>query len=214
MQFSVNEPELECDSEPSCLTLADEARDDYRRCRKSGDDCYAEHERYTGYQARAEGFAQTERDRAQEARQAAYQERKREEDAAETKRQEEARAAKELAQRNEAAAEEQRRLAVEERQRAIDALPLDHYLTRQTACYIAKRDDCYEIERVAAESNTLSDDDKARITRSGEFFRNRDAPSSNRMLLCNDGTTSPTCECGASRRGCCSHHGGVAGCEP
>lgn len=35
-----------------------------------------------------------------------------------------------------------------------------------------------------------------------------------RMLLCRDGTTSPTCECGGPRRGCCSHHGGVAGCEP
>jgi hypothetical protein len=36
----------------------------------------------------------------------------------------------------------------------------------------------------------------------------------NSMLLCNDGTLSPSCTCGrASRRGCCSHHGGVAGCS-
>ncbi len=32
-------------------------------------------------------------------------------------------------------------------------------------------------------------------------------------LLCNDGTNSPSCTCGNPRRGCCSHHGGVAGCS-
>lgn len=35
----------------------------------------------------------------------------------------------------------------------------------------------------------------------------------NRMLLCADGTSSPTCECDGNNRGCCSHHGGVIGCE-
>jgi len=34
-----------------------------------------------------------------------------------------------------------------------------------------------------------------------------------RMLRCRDGSTSQSCECGGPRRGCCSHHGGVAGCE-
>jgi hypothetical protein len=32
-------------------------------------------------------------------------------------------------------------------------------------------------------------------------------------LSCNDGTLSPSCVCGGSHRGCCSHHGGVAGCS-
>lgn len=33
-----------------------------------------------------------------------------------------------------------------------------------------------------------------------------------RHILCRDGTRSPTCTCGrTSFRGCCSHHGGVAG---
>ncbi len=40
----------------------------------------------------------------------------------------------------------------------------------------------------------------------------RRANRSSRSLLCRDGTLSPTCTCGGSRRGCCSHHGGVAGC--
>lgn len=33
-------------------------------------------------------------------------------------------------------------------------------------------------------------------------------------LRCRDGSLSPSCVCGqSSRRGCCSHHGGVAGCS-
>lgn len=32
-----------------------------------------------------------------------------------------------------------------------------------------------------------------------------------RPLLCCDNTRSPTCRCGGSTRGCCSHHGGVCG---
>jgi hypothetical protein len=32
-------------------------------------------------------------------------------------------------------------------------------------------------------------------------------------LMCNDGTLSPSCACGGSHRGCCSHHHGVAGCQ-
>jgi len=32
-------------------------------------------------------------------------------------------------------------------------------------------------------------------------------------LMCNDGTESPSCTCGGSHRGCCSWHGGVAGCR-
>jgi hypothetical protein len=34
-----------------------------------------------------------------------------------------------------------------------------------------------------------------------------------RPLLCSDGSLSPACTCGGSWRGCCSHHGGVAGCQ-
>ncbi len=32
-------------------------------------------------------------------------------------------------------------------------------------------------------------------------------------LLCCDGSLSPTCSCGGSHQGCCSHHGGVCGCR-
>lgn len=33
-----------------------------------------------------------------------------------------------------------------------------------------------------------------------------------RPLACADGTYSPTCTCGSSKRGCCSHHGGALSC--
>lgn len=50
---------------------------------------------------------------------------------------------------------------------------------------------------------------RAAELRQGAVSRARDiAP-----LLCRDGTLSPSCVCGGSRRGCCSHHGGVAGCS-
>jgi hypothetical protein len=38
------------------------------------------------------------------------------------------------------------------------------------------------------------------------------AHQASRRLLCADGTPSPTCMCQGSHRGCCSWHGGVAGC--
>jgi micrococcal nuclease len=37
--------------------------------------------------------------------------------------------------------------------------------------------------------------------------------SSGRGLRCCDGSLSPSCSCYGSHRGCCSHHGGVCGCE-
>jgi len=40
------------------------------------------------------------------------------------------------------------------------------------------------------------------------------ANSGSGRVRCNDGTLSPSCRCDrASLRGCCSHHGGVAGCD-
>lgn len=35
-----------------------------------------------------------------------------------------------------------------------------------------------------------------------------------RGLVCRDGTGSPSCVCPGKHRGCCSHHGGIAGCTP
>lgn len=43
----------------------------------------------------------------------------------------------------------------------------------------------------------------------------REDARGSRMIRCCDGEVSPTCECSRSnRRGCCSWHGGICGCEP
>jgi hypothetical protein len=39
------------------------------------------------------------------------------------------------------------------------------------------------------------------------------AQERSRRVKCCDGTISPSCLCNRSKRGCCSHHGGVCGCE-
>lgn len=52
--------------------------------------------------------------------------------------------------------------------------------------------------------------ERERRRQAAEEARSYRAPSG---LLCNDGTLSPSCSCGGSHRGCCSHHGGVAGCQ-
>jgi hypothetical protein len=52
--------------------------------------------------------------------------------------------------------------------------------------------------------------EEARARRREEAAARRSEPQG---LLCCDGTLSPTCSCGGSRRGCCSHHGGVCGCR-
>jgi hypothetical protein len=48
----------------------------------------------------------------------------------------------------------------------------------------------------------------------GQLPRRRRSPARTRYYLCRDGSTSPSCVCGQKKNGCCSHHGGVAGCEP
>jgi hypothetical protein len=52
---------------------------------------------------------------------------------------------------------------------------------------------------------------EAREQRRRAAAERREARAS-RGLMCNDGTESPGCSCGGSWRGCCSRHGGVAGC--
>jgi hypothetical protein len=39
------------------------------------------------------------------------------------------------------------------------------------------------------------------------------AREASRRVRCCDGSLSPSCLCNGSHRGCCSHHGGICGCE-
>lgn len=54
----------------------------------------------------------------------------------------------------------------------------------------------------------------AELNRQEAAQRNSRRAWASAPLRCRDGTLSPSCVCGqSSRRGCCSHHGGVAGCS-
>ncbi len=86
-------------------------------------------------------------------------------------------------------------------------------LAKDTAA-LTKRREAEEKKRAAAEAKRLKAEAKAaEKQRKREEAAERRAARSYGALLCNDGTTSPTCTCGGSHRGCCSRHGGVAGCE-
>jgi hypothetical protein len=52
----------------------------------------------------------------------------------------------------------------------------------------------------------------SRGTSSASYSSGSSSGGSGRLLCC-DGSLSPSCTCGGSRRGCCSHHGGVCGCD-
>jgi hypothetical protein len=66
-------------------------------------------------------------------------------------------------------------------------------------------------EAVEAKENKKRAVAEAREYRRQEAAERREARAS-RGLMCNDGSESPGCSCGGSWSGCCSHHGGVAGC--
>lgn len=73
-----------------------------------------------------------------------------------------------------------------------------------------------EAARAADEAARAEEERQARARSTSQGQSQTAAPASDRTryLLCRDGTTSPSCVCGGPRRGCCSRHGGVAGCEP
>jgi hypothetical protein len=73
-------------------------------------------------------------------------------------------------------------------------------------------------EQVARTCQSLEDAGEREIARREEAARRAKEAAIRRWqyapLRCRDGTLSPSCICGqGSKRGCCSHHGGVAGCS-
>ena len=78
-----------------------------------------------------------------------------------------------------------------------------------TSCADLRRrlDDKLAREKAAAERAAAKE-------REAQAARDRARRWSMAPLRCRDGSYSPTCTCGGgSRRGCCSRHGGVAGCS-
>jgi hypothetical protein len=73
---------------------------------------------------------------------------------------------------------------------------------------VARQQELEKRKHEAAEKRRLADE--ARQRRREEAAERAHSYSS---LVCNDGSLSPSCTCGGSRRGCCSHHGGVSGCR-
>jgi hypothetical protein len=69
-----------------------------------------------------------------------------------------------------------------------------------------------EQQRAAAEQRQRAAEAREEARRRAEEER-RERQSVPRSVRCCDGQLSPTCMCGGSLRGCCSHHGGVCGCE-
>lgn len=67
-----------------------------------------------------------------------------------------------------------------------------------------------EARRIAREEAQQRFQEQRQQEREAARQRSRDGA----MLLCNDGSLSPTCTCGRdSYRGCCSYHGGVNRCS-
>lgn len=54
---------------------------------------------------------------------------------------------------------------------------------------------------------------KLRLAKMKQKEAEAEEREASRRLMCCDGTPSPSCSCYGSHRGCCSHHGGVCGCE-
>ncbi len=164
--------------------------------------------------------AETERAKQQ----ADYERRDREmrEQAAERERRRE-QARRDEQERQEAARREREARAAarvqEEHAKKVDffrQLSVQQREARLRECY-EERDDCDAFLELLLEA-TEAEKDRKRLIDANERFRNRpptaaSVPSSPRSIKCCDGTLSPTCVCGGSRRGCCSHHGGVCGCE-
>lgn len=77
---------------------------------------------------------------------------------------------------------------------------------------------CVEACQVEAAQLVQEREAKAEEERRQEEERRREieravSTGAGQSVRCCDGTISPSCVCGGPRRGCCSHHGGICGCE-
>lgn len=120
----------------------------------------------------------------------------------------------EIDRREKEVAEERRRLEEEERRRTEQIETAKIYKPHeriQALVSCAQQEQCpipAETLLSTTRSEAESESFRKHYERAERAFQRGIAP-----LLCRDGTTSPTCTCGGPRRGCCSHHGGVAGCS-
>jgi hypothetical protein len=89
------------------------------------------------------------------------------------------------------------------------------------AARLSRQQEAGRARAAAEEKRRLATEERAARRREAEeerAARRREAEErreawSSRGLRCCDGTLSPSCSCGGSHQGCCSHHRGVCGCE-
>jgi hypothetical protein len=86
---------------------------------------------------------------------------------------------------------------------------------RDDRAHAAQAEQARKLAVAAAEQQRVAEEREARRQAAAAAREQQQAAYdayASSSLMCNDGTESPTCTCGGSHRGCCSHHGGVAGC--
>lgn len=229
-----------CATKEACHTLVAEAEARVARCRDNTigylrcSDTQADLRIARSFVERHERAEEAERERqrdaqlaAQRAEETLQRQRRLEQQAEQERRQEEERtrllqdrAAQEAARQAEIQAQETQDL---ERLRLLGASGRDKELR---SCYR----NSYSCRRVLAQLMSAADDDaeKKRLVQLDQQLANAPEPSTGSRaasgstsgaaqgsgrVRCNDGSLSPSCVCGRSLRGCCSHHGGVAGCD-
>jgi hypothetical protein len=109
---------------------------------------------------------------------------------------------------------------VEARQQELARVAEADALEEQRALVVAERERQQQtraVERERQQQARTVERQHQQQQRAGER-RRRAAPEAPtyqapRGLRCRDGTLSPSCTCGGPHRGCCSWHGGIAGCE-
>lgn len=92
------------------------------------------------------------------------------------------------------------------------ALDLDR---AKSAALRVERQEAIRIAREAAAEERRAVLERKRAEAASRREEQREAQRERQYapLRCCDGTDSPSCICGGSHRGCCSHHGGVCGCS-
>lgn len=99
-----------------------------------------------------------------------------------------------------------------EKTKFADALSLLKQISPDSAVY-PQAQQKFQAWSQLHEQRQLAEKNRIEQRRLAKERRHLDIDGSSGGLLCNDGTVSPSCTCGGSHRGCCSWHGGVAGCQ-
>ncbi|MBA3465703.1 MAG: hypothetical protein H0T46_37570 [Deltaproteobacteria bacterium] len=68
-------------------------------------------------------------------------------------------------------------------------------------------------QQAVEDAKARAEERRAQQREAARIRAEKRAEWSSSPLLCRDGALSPSCTCGGNHQGCCSHHGGIAGCS-